>query len=434
VDIEIQTLGKENPETLTGMDRLVVAYFSDQKFAEAEPLLVNIVAARSRISGETDLASVKATVMLIESYEKQDKTQKARQVMGTLEGVFRKLGEGNDITQTGLGMLETFYLDNFWTRPEAEALFNRTLPSRLSRIPSMSNLDAILGLVTLVDECQRLGKSEEADRLSHMVETRLRALGEKNPAMISAINTFKLRTRRGFPDMVDLVNAALPPAGAETLRDVSTIKEVAWAYYDQGNYAEAEKLYTKLTDVYGRFVSKEDPDYLSARMSLAGLYVLEGKHDQAEQNFKDLMNINRRASGPEARVTLLTMSLHGWSRLHQQKYVEVETDLREVLRSLEKTQPDEWERYNCQSMLGASLAGQKRFVEAEQLLLAAYDGMISHQSTVARPYPMRQKLHDEGGQRLVELYEAWGKPDKAAEWREKLRKAEARAAFEPLRK
>jgi hypothetical protein len=169
-------------------------------------------------------------------------------------------------------------------------------------------------------------------------------------------------------------------------------------------------------------------------MALAGVYVLEGKLDIAEESFNELVGINRRASGPEAKSTLLTMTLLGWTRIHQQKYIEVEVDLREVLRSLEQTQPNEWERYNCQSILGASLAGQKRFADAEPILLSAYDGMMSRQSTVARAYPIRPKLQEEGGTRIVQLYQDWGRPEKAAEWREKLRDAEEHALREPPRK
>ena len=117
-----------------------------------------------------------------------------------------------------------------------------------------------------------------------------------------------------------------------------------------------------------------------------------------------------------------------------QNYAEVETSLREVLDSLERVQPDEWERYNCQSILGAALLGQKRYEEAEPVLLSAYEGMMTKQSMVSRSYPLRPKLHEEAAQRIVQLYEGWGKPEEAAKWQDKLQTEKARAAFEPPRK
>lgn len=435
LDIENQTLGKEDPETLKDTRRLAGVYLSYGKFPEAEPLLVKLVAIRSRVAGAPDFTSFRDMISLIEAYEKQGKSGLARQLMEKLEAAFRVLGEKSDITQAGLRTLFTFYLGNFPKRPEVETLHNRTLASTLSGISSMSGTDALYAMISLVQEYQQMGKSEQADQISVIVEARLRALGEGNPLMmIGVINSFKLKAHRSLPDLVDLASTGLPPPGTERIRDISPIRLVANAYYDLGKYPEAENFYTRALDVSGRLLSKEDPDSLAVKLVLAGLYVLEGKHEQAVESFEELLNINRRAIGPDSKNTLLTTTLLGWARLHQQRYIEVEMDLREVLRALEKTQPEEWERYNCQSILGASLAGQKKYAEAEPLLLSAYEGMVTKESTVSRAYPLRPKLHEEGGERIVQLYQDWGKPEKAAEWREKLREAEARAAFEPPRK
>jgi hypothetical protein len=60
--------------------------------------------------------------------------------------------------------------------------------------------------------------------------------------------------------------------------------------------------------------------------------------------------------------------------------------------------------------LGASLAGQRRYVEAEPHLLAAEKGLREARTTPRRHY--RQAV-----EQLVKLYEDWGKPDQAARWR-----------------
>ena len=59
--------------------------------------------------------------------------------------------------------------------------------------------------------------------------------------------------------------------------------------------------------------------------------------------------------------------------------------LRELLTVYEKTAPDTWDRYECEALLGASLEGQKKFDEAERLLLAGYDGMMRRQASVPVP-------------------------------------------------
>jgi hypothetical protein len=62
---------------------------------------------------------------------------------------------------------------------------------------------------------------------------------------------------------------------------------------------------------------------------------------------------------------------------------------------------------------GASLAGQHRYAEAEPHLVAAEQGLREARTTPPRHY--RQAV-----EQVVKLYEAWGKPDEAARWRQTL--------------
>jgi serine/threonine protein kinase len=61
--------------------------------------------------------------------------------------------------------------------------------------------------------------------------------------------------------------------------------------------------------------------------------------------------------------------------------------------------------------LARSFTGQKRFAEAEPMLLESY----------AAAKDLREP-REESVKRLIELYEAWGKSDQAATWRAKLAK------------
>jgi hypothetical protein len=91
--------------------------------------------------------------------------------------------------------------------------------------------------------------------------------------------------------------------------------------------------------------------------------------------------------------------------------------LREVLRLSEKIKAAGWERFKHQSALGASLAGQKKYSDAEPLLLSGYEGMVQwHSAILAADRPALLAA----GERIVRLYTDWGKPKKAAEWVGKL--------------
>jgi hypothetical protein len=109
--------------------------------------------------------------------------------------------------------------------------------------------------------------------------------------------------------------------------------------------------------------------------------------------------------------------LLGLALLKQSKWSEAEPMLRECLAIREAKTPDVWVTFNTRSMLGGSLLGQKKYAEAEPLILSGYQGMKARQATI--PPPAKARLA-EARDRVVGLYEAWGKPGEAAAWKAKL--------------
>ena len=69
-------------------------------------------------------------------------------------------------------------------------------------------------------------------------------------------------------------------------------------------------------------------------------------------------------------------------------------------------------------MLGGALLGQKKYADAEPLLLAGYEGMKQREKTIP-PQDKDLRLR-EALERLVQLYEATDKKDEAAKWRKEL--------------
>ena len=81
---------------------------------------------------------------------------------------------------------------------------------------------------------------------------------------------------------------------------------------------------------------------------------------------------------------------------------------------LKASQPDAWTTFNTLSLLGGSLLGQKKYADAEPLLLKGYEGMKAREKAIP---PQGATRLPEAARRLVELYEATGDPEKAAKWR-----------------
>ena len=85
---------------------------------------------------------------------------------------------------------------------------------------------------------------------------------------------------------------------------------------------------------------------------------------------------------------------------------------------LERAFPDSRERFDCQNLLGQSLAALTKYAEAETLMLAAYEGM-----SLRKPTPQAANsiaTVNEAGQAILNLYLASGQAEKAAEWKAKL--------------
>ena len=61
--------------------------------------------------------------------------------------------------------------------------------------------------------------------------------------------------------------------------------------------------------------------------------------------------------------------------IQQTKHADAETILRECLTIREKTEPDAWRTFNTQSLLGEAILGQKKYDEAESLLVKGYEGL-----------------------------------------------------------
>jgi hypothetical protein len=69
--------------------------------------------------------------------------------------------------------------------------------------------------------------------------------------------------------------------------------------------------------------------------------------------------------------------------------------------------------------LGSSFLSQRKFAQAESLLVSSYEGMLQRAATA----PESRPAAEEAGKRIVQLYQSWGRPDKAAEWTQRLRRA-----------
>jgi hypothetical protein len=100
--------------------------------------------------------------------------------------------------------------------------------------------------------------------------------------------------------------------------------------------------------------------------------------------------------------------------ISERKFSESEPPAREALEFHRKKQSDDWRQYGAESLLGASLAGQKKYADAELLLVEGYQGMLARKERIAVPDRYHLDLAHEW---IVRLYQLWGKSAQATQWR-----------------
>jgi eukaryotic-like serine/threonine-protein kinase len=124
------------------------------------------------------------------------------------------------------------------------------------------------------------------------------------------------------------------------------------------------------------------PERLKAMSRLGGLLRREGKYAQAEAMQTECLDGMRQALGPEHPNTLtaavnLALTEH---YLHQD--AKADELLRAALPVLEAKFGDTWQRYRCESILGAVLAAEGKKGEAGALLASGYQGMVERKKTI----------------------------------------------------
>ncbi len=213
---------------------------------------------------------------------------------------------------------------------------------------------------------------------------------------------------------VKLWQVWLGPDHPDTIESRSNL---ATAYLDAGRTAEVIAMFEETLKLETARHGSDHPSTLSSRNNLVTAFVDAGRTDEAIALLEETDTLKLIRFGPNDPRAARVRAWLGFYLLKRQKWAQAEPLLRECLAIREKAHPDDWFTFNARSMLGGSLVGQKKYAEAEPHLLLGYAGLKARVPGVPAPWMIRLT---EAGQRVVQLYEAWGKRDKAEEWRTKL--------------
>jgi hypothetical protein len=215
--------------------------------------------------------------------------------------------------------------------------------------------------------------------------------------------------------LLETLKTTLGPDHVETVR---CMLRLAHSYELVGRFTDAVALFEQVLAKVKAMPEPEASLTLQLMTDLAAAYQNVGRFDRAEALLVYALAQRRKVDCPcpQSDVWRVLIGL-AVNHLKRHQYAAAEPLLRECLRIFDQMAANDRETPLTESLLGASLLGQKKYAEAETLLLAGYEGLKQREETTS---PLHKYRLTEAIERLVQLYEAWAKPEKAAEWRAKL--------------
>ena len=416
-------LGPDHPDTLQTLNDLGTAYTVLGRYEESESLLKQALERRRATLGPDHLSSLRSMDALATLYMKRSEYDLAARLgEQALDGLRGGLGVDHPDALVSAGTLAMIYTSQGRFDEAGRLLTEVTEALRTKLGPDHpETLDARQALADLHFD---RGLFDRAVALHLPVHQARRArLGADHPSTLRSLNSLAAcyleigRFDLAEPLSKQVVDGYRRVFGGDHPETIVTLQNLGVLYRDRGRHDEAEPLLREALAGARKSLGLGHEDTRTIIQNLAVLHGRQGKPQLDEANFREVVAFLREhpVSDPLAYAEYLG-ELAG-NLLAQKKYAEAEPIARECLAIRSEKRPDRWVTFYARTTLGGALTGQGRFDEAEPLLIQAFEGMKSRESQMR---PSSRFLMLEPLERLVELYDAWGKGAEAARWRKVL--------------
>lgn len=195
------------------------------------------------------------------------------------------------------------------------------------------------------------------------------------------------------------------PEVAVSLANLASVSQ------DTGKPEEAERLYRQVLTLRRKLFGQEHPKLATTMNNLATLLLNKGSYEEAGTLFLQALEMRRKELGddhPEVGTSQFNLGVLLYVK---GEYAEAEKLHRQSIETYRKSlKPDHWLIQRSRINLGACLIKLKRYHEAETELVAGYTGL---KAALGDRHAQTQKAL----KRLIELYDSWGKPEKAMPYR-----------------
>jgi tetratricopeptide (TPR) repeat protein len=269
------------------------------------------------------------------------------------------------------------------------------------------------------------GDFSQAEKLfREALEIKRKFLGDENIEVAEVLNdlAMTLKALGNLADSEPLYRKSLAinrkMLGNEHERIAQSLNNLGMFLYRKGEYDEAEQLFLEALGMNRRLLGSEHPEVSTNMNNLALVLRSKGSYEEAEDMFRQVLEMDRKFLGEDHPYIAITLNNLGGLLVNKGAHEEAEQSFREAIAVFKKTFPENhWQIANANSLLGGCLSKLRRYSQAEKLLGESHSIIkkqfgASHRRTIAAL------------KRIIELYETWKKPDKAAEYLEILKENE----------
>ncbi len=194
----------------------------------------------------------------------------------------------------------------------------------------------------------------------------------------------------------------------------TALANLALTVNERGDHAAAEGMFREALGISQASLGRDHPNNAQRLANLANVLRLRGKLAEAAAMNEEALGISRPALGPDH--PLVARQEVGLARIYldQGRPAEAVPLLRHALGVQQESLPaGDWRLGATRSLLGDAYTRLSRFADAEPHLLGAHALL----QVTPDPEGLETREARDNLARLVALYEAWGRPEKAAPYR-----------------
>jgi tetratricopeptide (TPR) repeat protein len=389
--------------------------------------------AQERVLGADHRDTLATTTSLAVTYWRTGQSSRACTLLEQVRDVLLKI-HGPDDAQT-IDVLDHLSVVYAGTGKGAEAITLAQLvhDAQVKRYGAEHHI-AILSLNNLASRCQGVGRMSKARTLFEEARDRIvPKLGAEHRDSLMILENLAIiyraygRTAEAVSLAEQVRNRRMMTLGAYHPDTIYSLSNLGNAYKEAGDQDKALAAFQQ--SVTG--LEKLEFNHIGASQMVWIFcdFLRDRKQFEAADDWlRKWLAAAKKANGPDSTAYAMELVKQGEDLLRRKRYASAEPLARESMVILSKNRPDSVMNFQAQSVLGGVYLGLNDFAKAEPLLIHAYEGIQMYKDQLS-PLYARFRIA-EAGQRVVELYEAWGRADKAAEWRSKL-SSSGKAAHRP---